>query len=301
MMWQMKSGDLLASAGKIAFVWRREMTRQKTYTLTAIAAGLFLFLCWAFADGLFSLSHLWNSDVISESTIWTYVLLGLIVATGIYQANKLPASGIAINPTNTDALATPGQVDDPVWWKLLLGNVYFSLLWLPLRFFVGREWLTAGEEKIRGGTWKTGEALAGYWTNAVAVPEQGRPAITYGWYREFLQYMLDHNWNTWFADLIMWGEVLVGIGILVGALVGIAAFFGTVMNFSFQLAGSASTNPVLFGLSVFLILAWKVAGFWGLDRYLLPLLGTPWHRGTIFEGGDTTNGTPAVGGRLRTN
>ena len=90
--------------------------------------------------------------------------------------------------------------------------------------------------------------------------------------------MLDHKWYTWFADVIVWGEVLIGIGILVGALVGIAAFFGTLMNFSFQLAGSASSNPVLFGLSVFLILAWKVAGFWGLDRYLLPLLGTPWQQ-----------------------
>ena len=278
------------------------MTRQRTYMLTALSAGLYLLLCWAFADGLFSLSHLWNSEVYSESTIWTYALLALIVAAGLYQARTLPERGIAIDPSSDGALATLGQVDDPIWWKLLLGNVFFSLIWLPLRFFVGREWLVAGEEKVRGGTWKTGEGLAGYWTNAVAVPEQGRPAITYGWYREFLQYMLDHKWYTWFADIIMWGEVLVGIGILVGALVGIAAFFGTAMNFSFQLAGSASSNPVLFGLSVFLILAWKVAGFWGLDRYLLPALGTPWHKGKIFESdADTPPTKPALGGTLRTN
>ena len=87
--------------------------------------------------------------------------------------------------------------------------------------------------------------------------------------------MLDNGWYTWFAKLIAWGEVLVGLGLLVGALVGIAAFFGTLMNFSFMLAGSASTNPVLFGLAVFLVLAWKVAGYWGLDRWLLPALGPP--------------------------
>jgi len=29
---------------------------------------------------------------------------------------------------------------------------------------------------------------------------------------------------------------------------------------------------------VLLILAWKNAGYIGLDRYLLPLLGTPWKR-----------------------
>lgn len=278
------------------------MTRQRTYILTAISAGIYLLLCWAFADGLFSLSNLWNSDVISDSTIWTYALLALIVVAGVYQARKLPESGIAINPTSDAALATPGQVDDPVWWKLLLGNVYFSLLWLPLRFFIGREWLSSGEGKVRGGTWKTGEALAGYWTNSVSVPEQGRAPITYGWYRDFLQYMLDRSWYTWFADLVMWGEVLVGIGILVGALVGIAAFFGTAMNFSFQLAGTTSSNPVLFGLSVFLILAWKVAGYWGLDRYLLPALGTPWNRGSLLGGGhDVPPVKPATSGTLRTN
>lgn len=277
------------------------MTRQRTYTLTAIAAALFVFLNWVFADGLFQ-APFWNSDAIAESSIWTYVLLALIILAGVYQARKIPASGLVIKPSSDNLVDTPGQVDDPVWWKLLLGNVYFSLIWLPLRFFVGREWLVAGEHKVRDSAWGTGEPLAGYWKGAVAIPEGGRPAITYAWYRNFLQYMLDHKWYTWFADVIAWGEVLVGIGLLVGALVGIAAFFGTLMNFNFQLAGSASTNPVLFGLSVFLILAWKVAGYWGLDRYLLPALGTPWHRGTVFESG---SGAPpaqsAVGGTLRTN
>ena len=28
--------------------------------------------------------------------------------------------------------------------------------------------------------------------------------------------------------------------------------------------------------ALLLILAWKVAGWWGLDRFLLPALGTPW-------------------------
>ncbi len=80
------------------------------------------------------------------------------------------------------------------------------------------------------------------------------------------------------AKLVAYGEVLVGLGLIVGALVGVAAFFGTLMNFSFMLAGTTSTNPVLFGLAVFLVLAWKVAGYWGLDRYLLPALGTPWQK-----------------------
>ena len=52
------------------------------------------------------------------------------------------------------------------------------------------------------------------------------------------------------------------------------------MNMSFLLAGSASTNPVLFTLAVGLMLAWRVAGYYGLDRYLLPALGAPWRPGS---------------------
>jgi thiosulfate dehydrogenase (quinone) large subunit len=35
-------------------------------------------------------------------------------------------------------------------------------------------------------------------------------------------------------------------------------------------------------VSMFLILAWRNAGWYGLDRFVLPKLGTPWHRGEVF-------------------
>lgn len=268
------------------------MTKQGTYLLTAIAAGLFLLLTWVFADGLFSLDGdvLLSREgtdgipVIAEGSLWTYVLLALIVIAGVYQASRLPDEGISTRTVVREE--TPGQIHDPRWWRLLLGNIHYALIWLPVRFFVGREWLAAGEHKVRDDAWmESGVALQGYWERAVTVPE-GRPtapAGTYEWFRDLLDYMLRNEWYTWFAKVIAIGEFLVGLGILVGAMVGIAAFFGTLLNFNFQLAGSASTNPVLFGLGVFLVLAWKVAGYWGLDRWLLPLLGTPWQPGRIFE------------------
>ena len=95
------------------------------------------------------------------------------------------------------------------------------------------------------------------------------------------QILLDNDAETWFAPLITFGEMAVGLGLLFGCLTGFAAFFGALMNMSFLLAGSASTNPVLFTLAIGLILAWKVAGYYGVDRYLLPMLGTPWHPGAI--------------------
>ena len=92
----------------------------------------------------------------------------------------------------------------------------------------------------------------------------------------FLQMLLDTQSYTWFAKLVAYGEVLIGIALIIGAFTGIAAFFSGFMNWNFMMAGSASTNPMLFTIAVFLILAWKVSGYIGADFFLLRFIGTPW-------------------------
>ena len=49
------------------------------------------------------------------------------------------------------------------------------------------------------------------------------------------------------------------------------------------MAGSASTNGMLFAIATWLVLAWRNAGWIGLDRWLLPALGTPWKGGQLFR------------------
>jgi thiosulfate dehydrogenase [quinone] large subunit len=176
------------------------------------------------------------------------------------------------------------EITDPPFIQRLFGSPSWAWLWLIVRLYVGYTWLTSGLGKVGNPAWvQTGAALKGFWERAVAVPEPpARPAIAFDWYRAFIQALLDGGHYTWFAKLIVAGELLVGIALLLGAFVGIAAFFGAFMNWNFMMAGTASINPVLFTLSIFLILAWKTAGWWGLDRWLLPLLGTPWRPGRVF-------------------
>jgi len=251
------------------------MTRERTWVLTVVSVILFVLLCWIFEDGLLA-PPLWNGEAWIASPLITYLLILAIVLAGWFQVRSIPTAGIALRLTPDPA---PGQIDDPPGWRLLMGNIFFALVWLPMRFFLGRDWLSHGAEKVVDPAWMSGgEALREFWGQAVVVPEQGRPPIAYPWFRDFLQYMLDNGWHSWFAKVVAWGEVLVGLALLVGALVGLSAFVGTFMNFNYMLAGSASTNPVLFGLAIFLVLAWKVGGHWGLDRWLLPMLGTPWAR-----------------------
>jgi thiosulfate dehydrogenase [quinone] large subunit len=171
-----------------------------------------------------------------------------------------------------------GQVvQDPPLVQKLLNDPRAALLWLPIRIWLGWQWLGSGWGKLNNPKWmETGEALKGFWTNAVAIPEAGRPPITFDWYRAFIQGMLDAQAYTWFAKLVTVGEVLIGIGLILGAFTGIAAFFGGFMNWNFMMAGSASSNPLLFVAAVGLILAWKVAGHIGADFFLLRWIGTPW-------------------------
>jgi len=177
-----------------------------------------------------------------------------------------------------DAGATEVQVEGPSFARFLFSNTQAGLFWLPIRLFLGFSWIEASWHKISGSGWLDGgSALAGYWKNAVALnPDTGKGPITFEWYLDFLNFLLQGHHETWFAWLVAFGEMAVGIGLVLGALTGVAAFFGCLMNMSFLLAGSASTNPIMFTLAVGLILGWKVAGYYGLDRYLLPFLGTPW-------------------------
>lgn len=170
-------------------------------------------------------------------------------------------------------------IEDPPFARLLFSTTRFSWLWLIIRVLLGLSWINSATGKLGNPAWmETGDALRGFWTGAVQIPEAGRPPIAYDWYRSFIQGLLDAGAYTWFAKLIAIGELLVGVGLILGAFVGIAAFFGAFMNWNFIMAGAASTNGLLGIAGILLILAWKVAGYYGLDYFLLPLLGTPWQR-----------------------
>ncbi len=168
-------------------------------------------------------------------------------------------------------------VQEPKVARFLFSDIRMSWVWLIMRIWVGYKWIDAGLNKIDNPAWvETGAALKGFWTGAVQVPAEGRPPIAFDWYRGFIQYLLDAEAYTWFAKLISYGEVLIGIALIIGLFTGLAAFFGGLMNWNFIMAGAASTNGMMFLLSVLIILAWKIAGYIGLDYFVLPWLGTPW-------------------------
>src|SRR5919198_5228420 len=100
------------------------------------------------------------------------------------------------------------------------------------------------------------------------------------------------------AKLVAVGEIVIGVALILGLFTGVFAFLGLVLNFSFVFSGSAGVNPAFIVVGLLLVLAWRNAGWIGLDRYVLARLGTPWQR-TVRTGerqGVGPPGGPAAGG-----
>ena len=176
------------------------------------------------------------------------------------------------------------QITDPPFTQALFGKTSWAWLWLIVRLYVGWTWLKAGWGKVNNPVWvgsKAGTALTGFVNDALTRTSGEHPDVQ-SWYATFLHTVVFPHTSLW-SHLVAFGETLVGLGLILGAFAGIAAFFGILMNLNYLLAGAVSVNPILLMLSIFLMLAWKTAGWWGLDRWLLPALGTPWRPGRIFH------------------
>ncbi len=168
--------------------------------------------------------------------------------------------------------------------KFLFGDIRLSWLWLIVRLYLGYEWVLAGWEKITNPAWvgaKAGTGLTGFIANALKQTSGAHPAVQ-TWYAWFLQTFVQPALPVW-SYVISFGEFLVGVGLILGIFTGIAAFFGGFMNVNYLLAGTVSTNPFMFVFATWLVMAWKTAGWIGVDHWLLPLLGTPLAPGKLVR------------------
>jgi len=217
-------------------------------------------------------------------------------------------------------------IEEPPWSRALFASVKVAWIWLILRLWLGWEWLQAGWGKVVGGniTWKfwdwgseeyaltgsanvgwivsgtrtlsdgtvvqvgIGDNVAGFAAGAIEASEGPHPDVAYGWYVSFLEWVQETG-HVVIGPLVAIGELVIGILLIIGLFTGIAAFLGATLNFSFVFAGSAGVNPLMILVSGLIILAWRVAGWYGLDRYVLPKLGVPWQPGELFERSRTTS------------
>ncbi|WP_018663035.1 DoxX family protein [Heyndrickxia acidiproducens] len=146
-----------------------------------------------------------------------------------------------------------------------------SIIWAILRIWLGVQWLGAGIEKITGGF-----DASGFLKGALAQTGGENPAVQ-GWYASFISHFALPNVEL-FNVLVPYGELLVGIGLIVGLATIPALLAGALMNLNFMLAGTTSTNPVLYTVAIILLFTGSASYFWGLDRFAVPAVKKFFHK-----------------------
>lgn len=212
-----------------------------------------------------------------------------------------------MTPTEETTTRGPVSIPEPPLAGWLFGSGRAALVWLVARVWLGWEYLRSGWRKVFGGEldprfWEwgarrhafTGDANIGWVrgagdvgpgdvvasaaAHAVAASEGRHPDPAYDWYVSFLEWVRDTS-HPWLGPAVAIGELVVGVLLILGLLTGVAATLGVTLSVTFALAGSVGANPAAILVSVLLVLAWRNAGWVGLDRWALPVFGVPWHRG----------------------
>jgi len=167
----------------------------------------------------------------------------------------------------------PEAIRDSALSRFVFSSPLMAPLWLVLRVVVGWQWLSSGWEKVTGSGWVgsgAGTAVTEFLKAALKKTGGEMPDVQ-PWFARFIESVALPNAGL-FSYLVTVGELAVGAALILGLLTGLAAFFGLLMNLVYLWAGTLSTNPTLVAAAVLLILAWRVAGWWGLDRAMLPRL-----------------------------
>lgn len=173
-------------------------------------------------------------------------------------------------------MTNPSYYPEPPISKFLFASKTLAPLWTVLRVYLGWLWIDAGWHKVTSPAWTgegAGTAVSGFLNRAISLSTGDAPTVT-AWYAWIVENIFLPAAPV-FSYLVAYGELLIGIALVLGFLTGLMAFLGGLMNVSFMLAGTLSSNPIMFILATWLVLAWRTAGYYGLDYWVLPWLGAP--------------------------
>ncbi len=160
-----------------------------------------------------------------------------------------------------------------------------ALVWLIARLWLGYEWLMHGIEKVVGpgaARWvgaDAGTGVAGFLKGAIAKSplaenfdptKTPHPAVA-EWYATLARDVFLPN-ATLFSYLVAYGELLVGVALIVGIFSRFSGLMAAVMAPAFLLAGSTSGGlPILLTVALAVTMAGSTVGYYGLDTVARPI------------------------------
>ncbi|WP_132058059.1 DoxX family protein [Halorussus amylolyticus] len=167
--------------------------------------------------------------------------------------------------TQPTATTTPNSFESTIGGYTVRTRAHSLSAWfvLALRLMMGWAFAYSGFTKIVG---PEPFSAGGYLTNVAAT--NGNPLA------EVFAWMGQTAWFVEFANVaVPWGELFIGLGLLVGAVVRLAAFFGALMMLMFYFGNWDMAHGFINGDFAYMLVFLAVAAFGagrilGLDQYV---------------------------------
>ncbi len=142
-----------------------------------------------------------------------------------------------------------------------------------LRIWLGWQWLQSGWSKVNSPSWtgkNAGVAVSGFLNGALAKTGGEHPEV-HAWYGWFIREIALPNAKL-FSYLVAYGEVIVGIALILGFFTLFAALGSIFMNLNYLYAGTTSSNPEMLIAGIFIALFFLSAGYYGIDYFINPYI-----------------------------
>jgi len=138
-----------------------------------------------------------------------------------------------------------------------------SVAWLAVRVWIGIMWFQAGWSKVFGAEnpsflHNNGSGVAGFAGHGVAA---------YSWWASIMHSFVVPN-ASWIAVLVAFGELAIGLGLIVGFLTRTAAVASLFLLLTYVMSGTAGVTG-FYALCALIVLAtWRTSTWIGLDGLL---------------------------------
>jgi thiosulfate dehydrogenase [quinone] large subunit len=138
-----------------------------------------------------------------------------------------------------------------------------SVAWLAVRVWIGIMWFQAGWSKVFGAEnpsflHNNGAGVAGFAGHGVAA---------YSWWGSLMHSFVVPN-ASWIAVMVAFGELAIGLGLIVGFLTRTAAVASLFLLLTYIMSGTAGVTG-FYALCALIVLAtWRTSTWIGLDGLL---------------------------------
>jgi thiosulfate dehydrogenase (quinone) large subunit len=155
-----------------------------------------------------------------------------------------------------------------------------AIAWLALRVWIGIMWIQAGWSKVFGVEnpafmHNNGSGVAGF---------AGHGAAAYSWWASIMHSFVVPN-ASWIAVFVAFGELAIGLGLVVGLFTRTAAVASLLLLFTYVMSGTASVNAFYALCAIIVLATWRtstwisldglIAGFRARRRNAVPVEATP--------------------------